>query len=522
MEQAELFVALLVAVVLVALAARRLRRIPDAVALVLGGIGAGLLPFAPEVRLEPDVIFVVFLPPILYPSAFTFAAEDVRTHLRPITFLAFGLVLATVAVIGVALHAAAGVPWAAAFTVGAVLAPTDPVAATAVIRSSGAPARLATILEGESLINDGTGLTAFRIVLAAVGGTFALGSAAADFILVAFGGAAVGASLAYLTSKLRRRIDDLELESTIGVLLAYGAFILAERLGVSGVLAVVLAGYVMGSTEGISSPDTRVRGESFWAVAQFLSESILFLLVGISFAEVLEDPATRGPWEIAGLTALVVTCAVATRMAWMFSVPYLAGLLRPGRRGLAAMMSASERAVIGFAGLRGALSVAAALSIPGAVDGTGFPERTTIVAICIASIVVLLVGPALSLPAVLGLLGLHDADEGADAERRARAALADAALAATEEDDEGVPEEVLARVRERYEVRLRRNLPGDDDDTQGVQRQERVHRYRELQRRAVQAQRDRLAQLRRDGTVHGQLLRTLEHELDIEELRTRR
>src|SRR3954466_12419257 len=222
MEEAELFAALLVAVVLVALAVRRLQGVPDAVALVVGGIVVGLLPFAPEIRLDPDVIFAVFLPPILYPSAFRFAAEDGRSNVRPIAFLAVGLVLATMAAIAAAVHAVAGIPWAAAFALGAVLAPTDPVAATTVIRSSGAPPRLATILEGESLINDGTSLTALKIAIGAVGGSFAAFSALGEFALVAFGGAAVGAALGFVASQVRRRIDDLELEATISVLLAFG------------------------------------------------------------------------------------------------------------------------------------------------------------------------------------------------------------------------------------------------------------------------------------------------------------
>src|SRR4051794_7985891 len=191
MHEVELFVGLLVAVVLIALAARRLRRLPHAVALVLGGIAVGLLPFAPELDLEPEIIFLAFLPPILYPSAFAFAAEDIRGNLRPIGFLAVGLVLATMVAIAAALHWAAGIPWAAGFVIGAVLAPTDPVAATSVIRSAGAPDRLATIIEGESLVNDGTSLTALRIAVAAVGGTFAIGSALGEFAVVALGGAAV-------------------------------------------------------------------------------------------------------------------------------------------------------------------------------------------------------------------------------------------------------------------------------------------------------------------------------------------
>src|SRR4051795_383915 len=465
MEAAELFSALLVAVVLVALAARRLQGIPDAVALVIGGIVVGLLPFAPDVRLDPDVIFVVFLPPILYPSAFRFAAEDVRSNARPIAFLAVGLVLATMAAIAVAVHAVAGVPWAAAFALGAVLAPTDPVAATTVIRASGAPQRLATILEGESLINDGTSLTALRIAIAAVAVAPSVGSALGEFAVVALGGLAVGTALGWLAWLLRRRLDDLVLGAPITVLLAYGAFILAERLGVSGVLAVVSAGYVMGRTDVVGSPETRIGGTSFWAVAQFLAESILFLLVGLTFAQVLDDPAARPATELLGITAVVVAAAAAIRMAWMFTMPYVTRLLDPRTRWPPSLVSAPERVVIGYTGLRGAVSVAAALTIPTAVEGTSFPERSTVIAVAVAAIVVLLVVPALTLPRVLQATGLKGTGDAEEQERRARAEMAEAALVRTDElsAETRVPDDVLERARERYELRLRRYGDGDGD-----------------------------------------------------------
>src|SRR3954451_12589678 len=465
MEEAELFAALLVAVVLVALAVRRLQGVPDAVALVVGGIVVGVLPFAPDIRLDPDVIFAVFLPPILYPSAFRFAAEDVRSNVRPIAFLAVGLVLATMAAIAAAVHAVAGIPWAAAFALGAVLAPTDPVAATRVTRASGAPQRLATILEGESLINDGTSLSALRIAIAAVAVAPSVGSALGEFALVALGGLAVGTALGWLAWLLRRRLDDLELEATITELLAYGAFILAERLGVSGVLAVVSAGYVMGRTDVVGSPETRLGGTAFWAVAQFLAESILFLLVGLTFAQVLKDPAARPAGELLGITAVVVVAAVAIRLAWMFTMPYVARLLDPRGRSADALVPARERVVIGYTGLRGAVSVAAALTIPVVVEGTRFPERSTVIAVAIAAIVVLLVVPALTLPWVLRATRLQGAGDAEAQERSARAELAEAALTGADEIgmEEHIPDDVVESARERYELRLRRYGDGNGD-----------------------------------------------------------
>jgi CPA1 family monovalent cation:H+ antiporter len=442
----------------VALVARRLAWLPDAVALVVGGAVVGVLPFTPGFHIDPDVIFLVFLPPILYPSAVQFATEDLRGSLRAISWLAVGLVLATVAAIAVVVHLASGIPWAACFTLGAVLAPTDPVSATAVIRSAGAPERLATILEGESLVNDGTSLTVLRIAIAAVGTSFSLGSSVGDFALVAGGGTAVGAALGWAVALLRRRMDDVELESVIDVLLAFGAFVIAERLGVSGVLATVAAGFVLGRAEEIASAETRMRGSSFWRITQFLAESMLFLLIGVAFGHVLDDPATRSLGEIAELTALVVATAVAVRLAWMFSVPDLAALLDPYVHGRDAQVGTAERVVLGFAGLRGALSVAAALSIPLAVGGEPFPERSTLIAIAFAAIVVLLVVPALSLPFVLRAVGLAGVGDTAARLRSARVELADAALARADElaRERDLPEPAVRRIRERLLFRLER------------------------------------------------------------------
>jgi CPA1 family monovalent cation:H+ antiporter len=401
-----------------------------------------------------------------------------------------------------------------------VLAPTDPVAATSVIRASGAPDRLATILEGESLVNDGTSLTALRIAVAAVGGSFAIGSALGEFALVALGGAGVGAALGWLTSELRRRVDDSELEAAIAVLLAYGAFVLAERLGVSGILATVLAGWVMGRRSSvIMSPASRLRSTSFWTVTQFLAESILFLLVGLQFAQVLNNPAARSAGELAGLTALATLAAIAVRIGWMFSVPYLAGLFQPGRRSLGALIAGRERLVIGFAGLRGAVSVAAALSIPAVVEGTDFPERSTLIAVALGAVVLLLIIPALGLPAVLRLSGLAGSGDSAGRERTPRAALAEAALRRTAELSAGssTPEHLHSRVREPYEWRLARLRGGDGDNGDPPD----AGTLRHLRREAVEAQRRELLELARRGKVHGAVLRELQRDLDLEESRLR-
>lgn len=520
MHQVDVFVALLAAVVLLAFVARRFAIAPP-VALVLGGLLIGVLPFAPDVRLDPEVILLVFLPPILYPAAFEYATEDVRANLRPVAFLALGLALATIAAIAVVLHLVTGIPLAACFVLGAVLGPTDPVAATTAIRGAGAPERVAAILEGESLVNDATALTALRIAIATVGsGTFALGDAVLDFLVTGVGGALIGAAVAWVTWQFRRRLDDLELEATIAVLVAYGSFLLAEAVGVSGILATVLAGWVLGRrSSDIASPETRAGGESFWVVARFLSESILFLLVGIAFGQVLDADAARGPVELAGLVALVCAVTLGTRLAWMFTVPYVAGLLDPDTRAPRSFLDGRERTVIGLAGLRGAVSVAAALTIPMTAGGAPFPERDTLIIVGLASIVVLLVLPALALPIVIRALGLAGSDDAETREREARVALIHAALARSEElaAQERVPDEVLARIRERYEWRLRR--AGALTDEQARDQSTLPETYRRVRHVLIDTERERLAELRERGELSGQGLRAIERDLDLEERR---
>src|SRR4051794_40505770 len=236
MHDVELFIALLAGVLGLTWLAGPLR-VPHPVLLVLGGLGIGLLPFVPKVGIEPDFVLLAFLPPILYRAAWTFAAEDVRMQWHAIALLAVGLVLVTIAAVAAVAHAVLGVPWEPAFILGAILGPTDPVAATSVIRRLGAPERMATLLEGESLVNDGSGLTAFRIAVGVAGAeAFHPFAASLEFVGVAAGGLALGAALGFGGTLLRRRLDAAELEITAGLVTAYGAFALAERLGVSGIL----------------------------------------------------------------------------------------------------------------------------------------------------------------------------------------------------------------------------------------------------------------------------------------------
>ncbi len=519
MSEARLFLVLLAAVAVLALLARRLP-LPAPVVLVIGGLGLGALPFVPRVTLSPEVVLLVFLPAILFPAAVSYAREDVVPAIGSIGSLAIGLVLATTAAVAAAAHVVLGLPWGPAVVLGAVLAPTDPVSATSILRASGAPSRIATILEGESLVNDGTAVTLFRTALGTLGASFSVAGSLADFAAIALGGAAVGLLIGAVVSRVLAELDDVEIESVIAVLTAYGSYVVAEQVGVSGILSTVLAGYVVGRRRSeITSPETRLRSGSFWSLLEFISVSVLFVLIGLEISKVLPVAAARSGASLV-IGVLATTAAVAaTRLVWMFTVPLLVGLVGPGDRGRSGPPRESLVLVLG--GMRGAVSVAVALAIPLTIANQPFPERDTVIFVALASVVVLLVGPALALPPALRRLGLvRSADD-----RRlsdARAALAEAALARAKQiEDQGqAPDDLVIRASDVYEGRLASERLRDDEET-NAERSDRRDAYRQILRALLNAERRRLDQLRSEGAVTGETLNVLEHDLDLEEQRLR-
>jgi CPA1 family monovalent cation:H+ antiporter len=258
--------------------------IPYPIVLVLGGLALGFVPGLPAPALDPSTFFFFFLPPLVYSEAFLFSTDDLKANGPEIFVLAVGLVLATTLVVAAIAHALIGLPWAAAFVLGAVLGPTDPVAASAVIRRLGVSGRLVTILEGESLVNDGVALVVYKLAISAAGaGAFSAGHAVAEFVWVAFGGVATGTVVAWSSMRLRRWIQEPDVEITLSLVMPFAAYFPAERLGVSGVLAAVTAGVLLGRRAHVTSPATRLRRHAFWDVLVFLLNSALFLLVGLTF-----------------------------------------------------------------------------------------------------------------------------------------------------------------------------------------------------------------------------------------------
>ena len=499
--------------------------VPYPIPLVIGGLVIGLLPGVPDVELEPELVLVIFLPPLLYAAAFFADLHALRTYARAIGIASVGLVLLTMVAVAVVAHEVIGLPWAVAFALGAILAPTDPVAATAIMRRLGAPRRIVNVIEGESLVNDATALVAYRVaVAAAVGGSFSAVDAGLEFVGAAAGGIAVGLAVGYVVAAIRRRLDDAPTEITISLLTAYAAFIPADELGLSGVLASVTAGVYLGwRSHELITPETRLQSTAVWEILVFLLNATLFILIGLQLPVVSEglDAYTMG--ELVGYAALICATVIGARFLFTFTVPYLIRALdrRPQQRALRS--GARERVVSSWAGMRGAVSMAAALALPLETDaGAPFPERDLILFITFAVILVTVVGQGLTLPYLIRRLGVQEDGAEEDAEEmRARYVAASAALERLDElvVEEWTRDDTIERLRGLYQFRVRRVKvrAGKVDDEDGIE--ERSLAYQRLMHDLYAVQRLAVVELRNGGEISNDVMHRIERELDLEESR---
>jgi monovalent cation/hydrogen antiporter len=511
----EFLMLLLLAIALLAQVAGR-ARIPYPVFLVCGGLAIAVIPGIPRIDLGPDVVFLVFLPALLYAAAFTSSPRDLRREAGRIGLLAIALVVLTVLVVAAVARLVLGdLAWPMAFALGAILAPTDPVAATAVFRRTPVPARVAVVVEGESLVNDGVGLTIYRAAIGAVGaGTFSLGSAAFDFVVVAVGGIAIGLAVGWVLNALKRRVQETEVEITLSLFTPYAAYIAAEQAGVSGVLAAVAVGLYSGwRASEVLLPETRVKVQAFWEALAFLLESMLFVLVGLQVPVVLDALAPRSLGDYI-LPALAVAGAVmAVRMAFVLAL----ALIRARLPNLVEEpLPWGERLVVGWSGMRGAVSLAAALAVP--LDASG---RDVVLLVTFATIVVTIVVQGLTLPLIVHATGLDQAAGDERQEQEARLQAAEAALQRLDEvgaQDE-VPDTTVERLRTTYTEHAERAAAelGDRE----VETEDSSEAYAELRAMTLAAERDAILQLRREGKLSNDAARRLQHEIDLAESRLR-
>jgi len=500
-------------------------RIPYPILLVLGGLALGFVPGLPEIDLPPDLVLVGVLPPLLYGAAFFTSLRDLRANVRPVTLLAVGLVLLTLVVVAVVAHTIVpGLPWAAAFVLGAVVSPTDPIAATAIMHRLGVPRRIVHLIEGESLVNDGTALVAYRFaVVAAISGTFSLWEAGISFVLNAAGGVAVGLGVAWIVRQVRRHLDFPPAEVTISLLTGYFAYIPAELIGVSAVIAAVTAGIYLGwYTPELTTAEVRLMGESAWEIVTFMLNALLFTLIGLQLPGILDQLGAYSTTDLLWWAVAIWLTVVLARWIWVYPAAWLPRRISRRIRERDPMPPNSALALIAWTGMRGGVSLAAALAIPLTTDaGAPFPGRDLILFLTFAVIFGTLVIQGLTLPAVIRLLRLEDETEQAARElAQARIRAAEAAVARLEEltGEDWVREDTADRVRRSYDFRQSRFsawLDGDDDGAI----ESRSLDFQRLRRELLAAERAAVNELRRTGEISGEVARRVERDLDLEDAR---
>jgi monovalent cation/hydrogen antiporter len=524
MGQAELLIAgLLVAVAGLSALARRLST-PYPVVLVLGGALFGFVPGLPEVKLNPNVVLVVFLPPLLYGAAFFANLGDIRANLRGITLSSVGLVLATMVVVAIVAHELiSGLSWAAAFALGAVVSPTDPLAAASIMRRLEVPRRLISAVEGEGLFNDATALVAYRIAVGAVVGTsFSLASAGLRFVAGAAGGVAIGLAVGWIIAWIRERTEDAQVSITISLLSGYAAFIPADALGLSGVLAAVTAGIYMGIRgPSIIPARTRLQGFMTWDILDFLLNAALFVLVGLQLRQVVNGLGDTSPATLAGYAAAVCAVVIVMRVVWFFTVPYLIRAIdrRPAQR--LRRIGARQRFVAAWSGMRGAVSLAAALALPLHTHaGAPFRDRNLLIFLTFAVIFATLILQGLTLPAVIRRLGVTADDSESDEELRARLIATKAALAQIDAlaEEEWTRDDSVDRMRRADEYRKRR-LAARAGKVEDDGYEDRSLAYQQMVQSVLAAQRDSLVRLRDEREISNEVMNRVIRELDLEESR---
>jgi Na+/H+ antiporter len=496
-------------------------RIPYPILLVLGGLMLGFVPGAPKVTMPPEVVLIGILPPLLYVSAFRTGLRELRQNLRPISLLAVGLVAMTTVGVAAVAHMVADLPWAEAFVLGAVVSPTDPIAATAIGRRLGVPRRLTDIIEGESLVNDGMALVLLRTaIVAAVAGSFSPWAAGGRLVLNIVGGVAIGLAVGYVIRRVRRVLDNPPLEVTLAFLTGYFAFLPASALGVSGVLAVVTAGIYLGwYTPELTTTETRMQGNGFWDILTFLLNVLLFGLVGLELRPILDSLAGRGGWSLVGEAAVIALAVIVIRILWVFPATYIPRWLIPRVREHDPYPPLRYPAFVAWNGMRGAVTIAAALLIPLTTDaGTPFPGRDLIIFFAFAVVLATLVVQGLSLPAVIRALGLVEDDGGAEAEEAlARVRGAEAALERLAQlvGEAWVLDDTAERLRGLYRFRIDRYSARVDPDGDG-KIEKRSLKYQRLRRELLEAERSAVVELRNAGEISDEVMRRVERDLDLE------
>ena len=507
--------------------ARRLR-IADPILLLLGGIVLSQLPDLPDIELAPDVVFLLFLPPILFGAAYFTPIRDFKANLRPILLLAIGLVLFTTAAVAFVAQQLTGMPTAVAIALGAIVAPPDAVAATAIFQRLGVPRRIVTILEGESLLNDASALIVYRlaVVAGAAGAStvaFSLGNAAADvggavvdFVVVGVGGLAVGAVVGAIVSRTLHRTADPVIEIIVTLVAPTSAYLAAEQIGVSGVLATVVAGLITGQNAArVLSPDARLMGFGVGQTVIWLINASVFMLIGLQLPSILDAVlAEHAPEELLRLGLAVSATAVIARIVWVYPATYLPRFFSKSLRDRDPYPPARAVFIISWAGMRGVVSLAAAFALP-----PDFPSRDLILFLTFCVIVATLVGQGLTLPWLIRHLGVLAPPGQNGEEVHARLAAVEAALRRLEELKNDYPDHLplIEQLRDEYEHEAGHVMPSPGAAPDEAEQELLDHRA--IRNAVLVAEREAVIGLRDAGIINDQTLRIIERDLDLEALR---
>ena len=517
----QILVLLLAVTAGVAVLSARLK-IPPAIILVLTGVVLALIPGLPEVVLAPELVLMMVLPPLIYSSAVAMSWREFRFNLRPISLLAIGCVVFTTVAVALAAYWLIGLPLAVGFVLGAIVSPPDAVAPLAIARRMRIPRRLLVILEGEGLANDATALILYRFAVAAVSvHMFSLGTAAGLFVVIVAGEIVWGIGVGWLMLRLRRWVNDPRTEITLSIVTPFLAYWPPDYLGGSGVLATVTAGlYISWNGLRLISAATRLQGIFFWGFLIYLIEGLVFLITGLQTRTLIEHIHHVSITELATSAVIISAVVIGARFVWMYPATYIPRWLFPGLRRRDPSPPWQWPFALAFTGVRGVVSLAAALAIPFATaDGQPFPYRDLILFLTFSVILVTLVGQGLLLPTVIRWLGLAQAgDDEHQADRlqefNARRQAIEAALERLDQlaDERQLADDVVRPARAHHRDRLRfikHSSDGDDDHRQRTELDD------EIALLLIEAEREHINKLSRAGEIKDEARRRIERELDL-------
>lgn len=493
--------------------------LPYPIALVIGGGAVGFAPGLPQLEFDPQFLLVLVLPPILYQAALLTSWRDFKANLRPIGMLSIGLVIVTTLAVGATLKfLVPGIPWAAAFAFGAIVSPPDAVAATAILSRLNMPRRIVTVLEGESLVNDASGLVIYKFAVAAVAtGAFSLSDATIQFGGVAIIGILIGMAVSWLFIRVHPYLGDAFIEVLVSMAVPYVAYILAESIHTSGVLAVVAAGLFRGRfSPKIVSAEMRILARSVWNILVFLLNSLIFMLIGMHLSVITDRLSGYSTQELVLWSVCVSAVAILVRIVWVFPANWIPRLIVPGLSAREKAAPNRELFIEAWCGMRGIVSLAAALALPVTIEsGAPFPHRDLIVFLTFVVILVTLVGQGLTLAPLIRRLKVTSDESVAEEERHARTDMGHAAIRAVEQfaAQEKVPPEILGRVRAEFAERLA--LAGATGSADAVD----AEQARRMRLAAIRAERAELIRAWQENHVSDDVLHHLEEELDYQESR---